>query len=145
MGARGPTTYISTTLKPRRQGDLRALADALESLTEDWGPDFSYFHAAQHLRELADGLPEQPPAPGWLEEACPARVAPVRACSGPEHGGPKNTGGVERVPATCKNSLPESRFWNLAAERRLPKNAGGIERSPAPCPRGAENAALHPA
>ena len=49
-----------------RRDKLLQLADVLESTTEDWGPTFSYFRAADALRELVHGHRCPPIVPGWL-------------------------------------------------------------------------------
>ena len=52
---------------PSRVTELLALADRLEGLSEDWGPNFSYFRAADCLRQLANyGVAPPAPTPGWL-------------------------------------------------------------------------------
>ena len=78
-----PTTYHSKALKPGRANELHGLATSLEQLTEPWGDDMSYFRAAEHLRELANGLPETPHPTGWLEEQAPALLNPVPATQNP--------------------------------------------------------------
>ena len=68
MGPLGPTLYKpkESPMTSARQDDLRALADRLESMTEDWGPGFSYYRAAKSLRELAEWEPSEGAAHGWL-------------------------------------------------------------------------------
>jgi len=50
---------------------LHRLADILESMTEDWGPSFSYFRAATALRQLVQARAggAGPPPVSWLDVA----------------------------------------------------------------------------
>ena len=50
---------------------LRHLADVLENTTEDWGPSFSYFRAANALRQLVQARAggAGPPPASWLDVA----------------------------------------------------------------------------
>lgn len=54
-----------------RRTALLSLARELEDMTEDWGPQFSYFRASRAIRELVAGRAVAPAPPGWLE--APAR------------------------------------------------------------------------
>jgi hypothetical protein len=64
-----------------RRDKLLQLADVLESTTEDWGPTFSYFRAADALRELVYGHRCPPIVPGWLGQAA-VPYAPVERYTG---------------------------------------------------------------
>ena len=59
---------------------LTRLADTLENTTEDWGPDFSYFRAANALHQLvqAPGGGAGPPPVSWLDVAMYPAPPPVR-------------------------------------------------------------------
>ena len=71
-----PTTSPSQWETPRPLDDnrvrkLERLAQDLEDMTEDWGPSFSYFSAANALRQLAQarGGGTGPPPASWLDAA----------------------------------------------------------------------------
>lgn len=86
----GPTTGHArrggNAFTVARQTELLKLADELESMTEDWGPEFSYFRAAYHIRELVTGRPPVPAPPGWLETVALPFVAPLRPSGNPYFG-----------------------------------------------------------
>ncbi len=69
-----------------RQTELLKLADELESMTEDWGPEFSYFRAAYQIRELVNGRQPAPAPPGWLETVPSPFVAPLLPSGNPYFG-----------------------------------------------------------
>jgi hypothetical protein len=75
-----PTTIAvkkTGPMTPARRDYLLAFADQLEALTEDWGPDFSYYRAAAALRDFvdeADGAPAPTTPLRWLLPSGPAGV-----------------------------------------------------------------------
>ena len=58
-------------MQAHRKEQLGQLADALENMTEDWGPSFSYFRAANALRQLVQARVGDagPPPVSWLDVA----------------------------------------------------------------------------
>jgi hypothetical protein len=77
-----PIRWEAPTPFPQPRADkLLQLADALERMTDDWGPTFSYFRAATALRDLVQGHACPPMVPGWLgQPAVP--YAPVERYTG---------------------------------------------------------------
>ena len=72
----GPTPF-----KRDRVDRLLQLATALEQVTEDWGPSFSYFRAAVALREYVHGHACPAVVPGWLGTVA-TPVVPAQRYSG---------------------------------------------------------------
>ena len=70
-----------TPFERRRAEKLLQLADSLEQMTEDWGPQFSYYRAAAALRELVQGHLCPPFVPGWLGQLAVPH-APVERYTG---------------------------------------------------------------
>ena len=77
-----PVTWeAAAPFEDHRADKLEKLADSLEQMTEDWGPQFSYYRAASALRELVQGHQCPPFVPGWLGQAAVPH-APVERYTG---------------------------------------------------------------
>ena len=77
-----PVTWeAAAPFEGKRADKLEKLADSLEQMTEDWGPQFSYYRAASALRELVQGHQCPPLVPGWLGQPAVPH-APVERYTG---------------------------------------------------------------
>ena len=56
----------SSPMDNERRSHLRSFADALEALSLEWGPSFSYYRAAAALRDLAEWEFHSPAEHTWL-------------------------------------------------------------------------------
>jgi hypothetical protein len=86
-----------------RKAELEALALELERMTENWGPDFSYFRAAADLRTLAQGRVLVPAPPGWLEDRMLPRTVPAPVT------GILISGTCQTCPGQCLCNSPATR------------------------------------
>lgn len=100
----GPVQQKMAThpLTDQRKTELRDLASHLESMTEDWGVDFSYYRAAQALRNLAAGQLPPPMVHHWLWAPDPPRQGPL-----------------QRTHNRYFNNIPDMAWSLLARFRRL--------------------------
>ena len=76
---RSPLHWESPNLlSTARMQSLLRLADALQNMTDDWGPNFSYFRAAAALRELVHARSGGVVPPSWLDRPAPPDQPLVR-------------------------------------------------------------------
>ena len=100
----GPVVQKLPTVQmddPRKK-QLQDLATHLENMTEDWGTEFSYFRAAQALRDLAAERVPPPVVHTWLWDADPPRHGPL-----------------QRTQNRYFNNIPNMAWSMLARFRRL--------------------------
>ena len=86
-----------------RKRELEDLATHLENMTEDWGTEFSYFRAAEALRDLAAERLPPPVVHEWLWAADHPRQGPL-----------------QRTQNRYFNNIPDMTWSLLARFRRLP-------------------------
>ena len=86
-----------------RKRELEDLATHLEYMTEDWGTEFSYFRAAEALRDLAAERLPPPVVHEWLWAADHPRQGPL-----------------QRTQNRYFNNIPDMTWSLLARFRRLP-------------------------
>ena len=100
----GPVQQKMATLRmtDERKRELLDLAAHLESMTENWGLDFSYFRAAQALRALAAEELPPPVVHQWLWAPDPVHQGPLR-----------------RTRNIYFNNIPDMAWSLLARFRRL--------------------------
>ena len=100
----GPVQQKTATVQmtDQRKRELQDLAAHLESMSEDWGLDFSYFRAAQALRNLAAEQLPPPVVHHWLWAPDPPRQGPL-----------------QRTQNRYFNNIPDMAWSLLARFRRL--------------------------
>ncbi|CAJ1394052.1 unnamed protein product [Effrenium voratum] len=67
--------YATHPMNEKRRKELRKLAEALETLSNEWAAEHSYFRAARELRLLANGRDALRSTDGFLEAASADRRA----------------------------------------------------------------------
>ena len=94
--------FATEPMSDTRKQELEDLASQLEDMTEDWGTDFSYYRAAEALRDLAQERVPPPAVHHWLWQG---------------HG--QRNGPLHRTRNRYFNTMPDMAWSLLARFRRL--------------------------